>query len=82
MLVQTVKNVALRGRVKKSYKKAQQEEAFKELLKLMDANRGKLAYDTMDKLIKKYQNKGLKAINQQNLYYRLKKMIKQEKKTI
>jgi hypothetical protein len=48
-----LENVALRGQIKKSYEKAQQEEAFKELLKLMGAKRGVLAYGTMDKLIKK-----------------------------
>ncbi len=42
-----LENAALRSRVKKSYEKAQQEEAFKELLKLMGANGGKLAYGAM-----------------------------------
>ncbi len=63
-----LENVALRCRVKKSYKKAQQKEAIKELLKIMVANSGKLAYVAMDKLIKKYETK-----NRQNLFYRLKK---------
>ncbi len=39
-----LENAALRSRVKKSYEKAQQEEAFKELLKLIGANGGKLPY--------------------------------------
>jgi len=58
--------------MKKGYEKAQQEEAFKELLFMMGANGGKLAYGAMDKLIKKYQANGFKAVTRQNLYYRLK----------
>jgi hypothetical protein len=46
-------DAALRSPVKKSYKKSQQEEAFKELLKLIGANGSKLPYCSMDKLIKK-----------------------------
>jgi hypothetical protein len=67
-----LENAALRSRVKKSYEKAQQEEAFKELLKLMGANGGKLPYGSMDKLVKRYKDNGFKAVTRQNLYYRLK----------
>jgi hypothetical protein len=42
----------------------------------MGANGGKLAYGNMDNLIKKYQSNGFKAVNRQNLYYRLEKMKK------
>jgi hypothetical protein len=38
------KNAALRNRVKKSIEKAQQEEAFQELLKIMGANGGIAPY--------------------------------------
>ncbi len=72
-----LENAVLRGRVKKLYEKAQQEEAFKEHLKLMGANRGKLAYGTINKLIKKNQRNGFNTINWQSiLYYRLEKMKK------
>ncbi len=69
-----LENAALRSQVKKSYEKAQQEEAFKELLKLIGANGGKLPYGSMDKLIKKYKDNGFKAVTRHNLYYRLKNM--------
>jgi hypothetical protein len=58
--------------MKKGYEKAQQEEAFKELLTVIGAHGGKLPYGAMDKLVKKYQGNGYKAITRQNLYYRLK----------
>jgi hypothetical protein len=69
-----LENAALRSRVKKSYEKAQQEEAFKELLKLIGANSGKLTYGSMDKHIKKFKDNGFKAVTRQNLNYRLKNM--------
>ncbi len=68
-----VENSNLRKQVKASYEKAQQEEAFKELLTLMGADGGKVPYGAMDKLVKKFNNNGLKAVNRQNLYYRLEK---------
>ena len=55
-----LENAALRSRVKKSYEKAQQEEAFKELLKLIGANGGKLPCGSMDKLIKNIKTMVLK----------------------
>jgi hypothetical protein len=67
-----LESAALRSRMKKGYEKAQQEEAFKELLFMIGANGGKLPYGAMDKLIKKYQANGFKAVTRQNLYYRLK----------
>ncbi len=67
-----LENAALRNRVKKGYEKAQQQEAFKELLITIGANGGKLPYGAMDKLVKKYQGNGFKAVTRQNLYYRLK----------
>jgi hypothetical protein len=39
-----LENAARRNRVKKSIENAQQEEAFKELVKLIGANGGKLPY--------------------------------------
>ena len=67
-----LESAALRSRMKKGYEKAQQEEAFKELLFMIGANGGKLPYGAMDKLKKKYQANGFKAMKRQNLYYRLK----------
>jgi hypothetical protein len=68
---QHLENAALRTRVKKSYEKAQQEEAFKELIQLIGANGGKVPYGTVNKLVKKYQLNGFKAVTRQNLYFRL-----------
>jgi hypothetical protein len=50
-----VENANLRKHVKASCEKAQQEEAFKELLTLMGANSGKVPYGAMDKPVKKKQ---------------------------
>jgi len=60
-------------RVKKSIDKAQQDEAFKELLKVLGKNGGKIPYGKMDKLVKTYNLNGFKAVTQDSLYYRLKK---------
>ncbi len=65
---QHLENAALRNRVKKSYEKAQQEEALKELLQLIGANGGKAPYGAVDN--------GFKAVTRQNLYYRLEKIKK------
>jgi hypothetical protein len=46
--IECLENAAPRGQVKISYEKAQHEEAFKKVLKLMGANRGKLAYGTIE----------------------------------
>jgi hypothetical protein len=66
--------------MKRGYEKAQQEEAFKELLTVIGAHGGKLPYGAMDKLVKKYQGNGYKAVTRQNLYYRLNR--RKEDKTI
>jgi hypothetical protein len=62
-----LENAALRNQVKKGYEKAQQQEAFKELLITIGANGGKLPYGPMDKIVKKYQGNGFKAVTRQNL---------------
>ena len=59
--------------MKKCLEKAQQEEAFRELLAIMGANRGKVPYGAVDKLVKIYQKNGFKAVTRDNLNYRLKK---------
>ncbi len=68
-----LENVARRCRVKKSIEKAQQEEAWKELLKIMANNRGKVPYGKVDRLDKNYNSNGFKAVTRQNLYYWLSK---------
>jgi hypothetical protein len=69
-----LENAARRCRVKKSIEKAQQEEALKELLKIMANNGGKVPYGKVDKLVKNYNSNGFKAITRHNLYYRLSKL--------
>jgi len=69
-----LENAARRCRVKKSIEKAQQEEALKELLKIMANNGGKVPYGEVDKLVKNYNSNGFKAVTRQNLYYRLSKL--------
>jgi hypothetical protein len=71
---QRLENAALRSRVRKSIEKAQQEEAFKELIKAMASNGGKANYGAIKKIGKAYQSNGFKAVTRQNLYYRLSKM--------
>ncbi len=66
-----LQNAARRSRVKKSIEKAQQGEAFKELISLMGANGGKVPYGGLDKIVKTYNQNGIKAVTRQNLYYRL-----------
>jgi hypothetical protein len=73
---QRKENAALRNRVKKGYEKAQQEEAFKELLQIIGANGGKIPYGAVNKLLDKYKSNGFKAVSRQNLYYRLEKYKK------
>lgn len=70
---QRLVNAALRNRVRKSYEKAQQEEAFKEFLQLIGTNGGKVPYGGVNKLIKKFKSNGFKAVTRENLYYRLEK---------
>jgi len=66
-------NAARRVRMKRCLEKAQQEEAFRELLILIGANGGKIPYGGVDKLVKTYNKNGFKAVTRDNLYYRLKK---------
>jgi hypothetical protein len=68
-----VENAARRVRVKKCLEKAQQEEAFRELLSIMGANGGKIPYGAVDQLVKTYHQNGYKAVTRDNLNYRLKK---------
>ncbi len=62
---QHLENAALRNRVKKSYEKAQQEEALNELLQLIGANGGKAPYGAVDNLVKKFHTNGFKAVTRQ-----------------
>jgi hypothetical protein len=47
-----LENAARRSQVKKSIEKAQQEEAFKEMIKIIGNNGGKMPYGEVDKLKK------------------------------
>ncbi len=47
---QRLENAALRSHVRKSIEKAQQEEAFKELIKAMASNGGKANYGAIKKI--------------------------------
>jgi hypothetical protein len=69
-----LQNATRRSRVKKSIEKAQQEEAFKELISLMGANGGKVPFGGLDNIVKTYNQNGFKAITRQNLYYRLRNL--------
>jgi hypothetical protein len=68
----------LRNCVKKGYEKAQQEEAFKELLQIIGASGGKIPYVAVNKLLKKFKSNGFNAVSRQNLYYRLDKYKKSD----
>jgi hypothetical protein len=68
-----LENAAQRCCVKKSIAKAQQDEAFKELLTIIGKNGGKLPYGEMNKLVSNYNKNGFKAVTRDSLYYRLKK---------
>ena len=69
-----IENAARRCRGKKSIEMAQQEEAFKEMVKIIGNNGGKMPYGEVDKLVKNYNKNGFKAVTRQNLYYRLSKL--------
>ena len=69
-----LENAARRSRVKKSIEKAQQEEAFKEMLQIIGKNGGKMPYGEVDRIVKSYNKNGFKAVTRQNLYYRLSKL--------
>ncbi len=62
---------AKRKKLEKSYLKTEQEGAFKDLIKLMAANEGKVPYGDLNKLIKSYEEAGCKGVTRSNLYYRL-----------
>jgi hypothetical protein len=66
--------------IKKAIGKAIQEEAFKEILKLKGLGNGKLHYGDMDKVVKKYNEKGYQEVTRDNLNYRLKKLDAEEQK--
>jgi hypothetical protein len=66
-----LQNAARRSCVKKSIEKAQQEEAFKELISLMGGKGRKVPYGGLDKIVKTYNQNGFKAVTRQNLYYQL-----------
>jgi hypothetical protein len=57
-----LENTAQRSRIQKSIDKAQQEEAFKELVKLIGAHGGKLPYGTVNKLVSNYKKNGYRAV--------------------
>jgi len=69
-----LENAARRSRVKKSIEKAQQEEAFKEMLQIIGKNGGKMPYGEVDRIVKSYNKNGFKAVTRQNLYYQLSKL--------
>ncbi len=73
-----LQNAAQRCNVKKSFErsieKSQQEEAFKDLVKMIGAIGSKVPYGKMDKLVKFYNKNGVKAITRQNLFYRHNKL--------
>ncbi len=50
---------------------------FRELLKLIGENGGKLPYGSTGKLIKEYKGNEFKAVTRQNLYFGLKTHEKQ-----
>ena len=72
-VVEDPNEVHIIKRMKQSYGRAQQEEAFRELLKLIGANGGKIPYGAMDKLVKTCNKNGFTAVTRDNLNYRLKK---------
>jgi len=75
-----MENAARKCRVKKSIEKAQQEEAFKEFVAIIGANGGKIPYGAVEKLVKAYHRNGFKGVTRQNLYYRLERSKKCNKK--
>jgi hypothetical protein len=61
-------------RIRKAVGKAIQVEAFKELLKLKALGQGRLQYGDMERLVKKYHEKGYPEVTRDNLNYCLKKL--------
>ncbi len=59
-------NAARRDRVQRCMDNAQQEEAFREFLKLLGAHGGKMPYGAVDKLVHSYHLNGYKAVNKKN----------------
>ena len=62
-------NAAQRSQVKKSIEKAQQEEAFKEMIQIIGKNGGTMPYGEVYRIVKGYNKNGFKAVTRQNLYY-------------
>jgi hypothetical protein len=70
---QHLENAALGSHIRKTFEKAQQEEAFKEVIKAMASNGGKVDYEAIYKLVQSYHTNGFKAVMRQNFYCRLSK---------
>ena len=66
-------------KLERSYLRTEQEEAFKEMIKVIGANGGRVRYGEVDRIVKAYQEAGCKGVTWANLYYRLSQM---KKKTI
>ena len=66
-------------KLERSYLRTEQEEAFKEMIKVIGANGGRVRYGEVDRIVKAYQEAGCKGVTRANLYYRLSQM---KKKTI
>ena len=67
---------ARKKKLEKSYLKTEQEEAFKEVIKVIGANGGRVPYGEMDKIVKAYHEAGCKGVTCSNLYYRLSQLKK------
>jgi hypothetical protein len=66
--------------IRKAIGKAIQAEAFKELLKVKAAGQGRLQYEEMERLVKRYNEKGYPEVTRDNLNYRMKKLEEDHKK--
>jgi hypothetical protein len=66
--------------IRKAIGKAIQEEALKELLKIKVLGQGRLPYGAMDRIVKKYHDKGYPEVTRDNLNYRLKKVDEEQQK--
>jgi hypothetical protein len=67
-------------RTRKAIGEAIKEEALKELLKIKALGQGRLPYGAMDRIVKKYHDKGYPEVTRDNLNYRLKKVDKEQQK--
>jgi hypothetical protein len=71
-------NTARRDRVQRCMDNAQQEEAFREFLRLLGAHGGKMPYGAVDKLVHSYHSNDYKAINKKNyiiVYRKIKRKL-------